>query len=85
MVLNFRGKLQCKMGGKREGPIESEPMFRNLNPLQKQTRQVLKIPTWTEALDLTIREMEMIPERDVPPATLPEFPPVRQMTLGMNN
>ena len=27
IVLNFRGKLQCRMGEKREGPIEAYPKF----------------------------------------------------------
>ena len=27
MMLNFRGHLQCRMGGKREGPIEAYPKF----------------------------------------------------------
>ena len=27
MVFNFRGQLQCRMGGKREGPIEVYPKF----------------------------------------------------------
>ena len=33
MVFNFRGQLQCRMGGGREGPIEVYPKFWNLNPL----------------------------------------------------
>ena len=32
MVYNFRGQLQCRMGGKREGPIDTYPKFWNLNP-----------------------------------------------------
>ena len=27
MVFNFRGQLQYRMGGKREGPIETYPKF----------------------------------------------------------
>ena len=34
VVFNFRGQLQCRMGGKREGPIETYPKFWNLNPLR---------------------------------------------------
>ena len=33
IVYNFRGKLQCRMGGKRKGPIETYPKYWNLNPL----------------------------------------------------
>ena len=33
VVLNFRGQLHCRMGGKREGPIEAYPKFWNLIPV----------------------------------------------------
>ena len=33
MVFNFWGQLQCRMGGKREGPFEIYPKFWILNPL----------------------------------------------------
>ena len=46
IVLNFRGQLQCRMGVKREGPFEAYPNFWNLNPLEKNTGEVLRIPTW---------------------------------------
>ena len=39
IVLNFRGQLQCRMGGKREGPIVAYPKFWNLNPVAKNTRE----------------------------------------------
>ena len=38
MIYSFRGQLQCRMGGKREGPIETLPKFWNLNPLTAWTR-----------------------------------------------
>ena len=44
IVLIFRGKLQCRMGGGRGGPIDSYPKIWNLNPLAKKTREVLRIP-----------------------------------------
>ena len=44
IVLNFRGQLQCRMGGKREGPIEVYPEFWNLNPTAKDMRKDLRIP-----------------------------------------
>ena len=44
MVYNFRGQLQCRMGGKREGPIETYPKFWNLNPLTPGGQEVLRIP-----------------------------------------
>ena len=44
MVYNFRGQLQCRMGGKREGPIETYSKFWNLNPLTASEQEVLRIP-----------------------------------------
>ena len=44
MVYNFRGQLQCMMGGKREGPIETYPKFWNLNPLTASGQEILRIP-----------------------------------------
>ena len=84
-MLNFRGELQRRMGGKREGPIEVYPKFWNLNPIAKDTREVLRIPTWTKSFEFTKRELETILERDVLPAAIPEFPTVRRMTLGNNS
>ena len=46
IVINFRGQLQCRMRGKREGPIEAYPKFWHLNPVAKNTREVLRIPAW---------------------------------------
>ena len=48
IVLNFRGQLQCRMGGGVElvGPIKAYPKFWNLNPLAKNGREVLRIPAW---------------------------------------
>ena len=79
MVLTYRGELQCRMGGKREDPIEASALqFWKLNSLEKQAREVLKIPTWTEAFDLIRKELVCFFERDKLLATLPEFPTVRQ-------
>ena len=44
IVYNFRGQMQCRMGGKREGPIETYPKFWNLNPLTADGREILRIP-----------------------------------------
>ena len=44
VVCNFRGQLQCRMGGKREGPIEAYPKIWNLNPVARDKREVLRIP-----------------------------------------
>ena len=85
IVLNFSSQLQCRMSGKRENPIEVYPKFWNLNPLEKQAGEILEIPTWMDAFDLIRKELEVTLERNVLPATLPEFPTVRRMTLGMNN
>ena len=44
VVFNFRGQLQCRMGGKREGPNETYPKFWNLNPLTADGQENLRIP-----------------------------------------
>ena len=77
IVLNFRGQ--------REGPLEAYPKFWKLNPLAKNTREILRIPQWKKSFDFVKREPERTPERDVLPATISEFPMVRRMTLGMNS
>ena len=73
------------MGGKREGPIEAYPKFWNLNPLTADGREILRIPAWKESFALAKRELEAIMEKEILPATMPEFPIVRRMTLGMNS
>ena len=83
-VLNFRGQLQCRIGEKREGPIEVLPRFWNLNPIAKETREVLSIPAWTKSFAFTKRELETILKGDVLPAGIPDFTTVRRMTVGMN-
>ena len=82
---NFRGQLQCRMGGKREGPIETYPKFWNLNPLTASGQEILRVPAWTKSFELVKRELEAILEKEVLPASIPEFPTVRRMTLGMNS
>ena len=72
-------------GGKREGPIEVFPKFWNLNPIAKDTREILRIPAWTKCFEFTKREPETILELDKLPAAITEFPTVRRMTLGMNS
>ena len=85
VVCNFRGQLQCRMGGKREGPIEAYPKFLNLNPVARDKRKVLRIPAWTRSFEFTKKELETILERDVLRAAIPEFPTVRRRTLGINS
>ena len=85
IVYNFRGQLQCRMGGKREGPIETYPKFWNLNPLAADGREILRIPAWKDSFALVKRELEAIMEKKILPATMPEFPIVRRMTLGTNS
>ena len=85
VVYSFRGQLQCRMGGKREGPIETYPKFWNLNPLTANGREILRIPAWTKSFELVKKELEAILEKEVLPANIPEFPIVRRMTLGMNS
>ena len=84
MIYSFRLQLQCMMGGKREGPIETYPKSWNLNPLTASGQEVLRIPAWKESFELVKRELEAILEKEVLPTSIPEFPTVRRMTLGMN-
>ena len=44
VTYSFRGQLQCRMGGKREGPIETYPKFWNLNPLTASGQEILEFP-----------------------------------------
>ena len=85
MVYNFRGQLQCRMGGKREGPIETYPKFSKLNPLTASGQEILRIPAWKKSYELVKKELEAILEKEILPTTIPEFPTVRRMTLGMNS
>ena len=85
MVFNFRGQLQCRMGGKLEGPIKVYPKFWNLNPLAADKQEILKISAWKGSFNLVKRDWEMLVEREVLPTTVPEFPIIRRMTLGMNS
>ena len=85
MVYNFRGQLQCRMGGKREGPIGTYPKLWNLNPLTAGGQEILRIPAWKNSFELVKRELEAIMEKEILPTTIPEFPTVRRMTLGMNS
>ena len=73
------------MGGKRESPIETYPKFWNLNPLTANGQEILRIPVWKNSFELVKRELEATLEREILPATIPWFPTVRRMTLGMNN
>ena len=75
-------KCNVEWEGKREGPIEMYPKFWNLNPLTADGREVLRIPAWKECFALVKRELEAIMEKEILPATMPEFPIVRRMTLG---
>ena len=63
IVYNFRGQMQCRMGGKREGPIETYPKFWNLNLLTADGREILRIPAWKECFALVKRELEAIMEK----------------------
>ena len=72
-------------GGKREGPIETYPKFWNLNPLTADGQEILRSPAWKKSFELVKRELEATLEKEILPATIPEFPTVRRMTLGMNS
>ena len=85
MVFNFRGQLLCRMGGKREGPIEVYPKFSNLNAVAGDRKEVLRITAWKGSFEFVKKDLETILERDLLPVAVPEFPAVRRMTLGMNS
>ena len=86
VVFNFWGQLQCRMGGgKREGPIETYPKFWSLNPLTANGQEILRIPAWKKSFQLVKKELEATLEKEILPATIPEVPTVRRMTLGMNS
>ena len=84
-VLNFRGQLQCRMWGKREGLMKAFPKFWNLNPVARNSREVTRIPAWMKGFEFMKKQLETILEREVLAAVIPEFLTVRRMTLGMNS
>ena len=45
----------------------------------------MRIPAWTRSFELPKKELETILERDFLHTSVPEFPTVRRMTLGMNS
>ena len=45
----------------------------------------MRIPAWKKSFELVKRELEAILETEILPTTIPEFPTVRRMTLGMNS
>ena len=71
VVFNFRGQLQCRMGGgERDGPNETYPKFCNLNPLTADRREILRIPAWKGSFELVKRELEMTLEKEILPTVL---------------
>ena len=72
-------------GGEREDPIEAYPKFWNLNHLAANKEEILRIPAWKGSFEPVKKELEMILEQKILPTTVPEFPMVRRMTLGMNS
>ena len=65
--------------------IKAYPKFCNLNPLAADKQEILRIPAWMGSFELVKKELEMIIELEVLPTTVPEFPMVRRMALGMNS
>ena len=45
----------------------------------------MRIPAWKKSFELVKKELEATLEKEILPATFPEFPTVRRMTLGMNS
>ena len=56
-----------------------------MNPLTASEQEILRIPAWKKSFELVKRELEAILEKEILPATIPEFQTVRRITLGMNN
>ena len=79
------GTIAVQNGGNREGPIEVYSKFWNLNPLAADKQEILRIPAWKGIFDLVKKDLELILEREALPTTVPEFPMIRRMTLGMNS
>ena len=83
VIYSFRGQLQCRMGGKREGPIETYSQFWNLNPLTANGQEILRIPAWKKSFELVKRELEAILEKEVLPVSIPEFPTVSEGHIAL--
>ena len=62
VVWNFRGQLQCRMGGKREGPIETYPRFWNLNPALGGAREPDQHSRWEGTQLVQTRRLESADE-----------------------
>ena len=45
----------------------------------------MRVSAWKKSFELVKRELEAILEKEVLPTSIPEFPTVRRMTLGMNS
>ena len=45
----------------------------------------MRVPAWKKSFELLKRELEAILEKEVLSVSIPEFPTVRRMTLGMNS
>ena len=76
MVLKSQGQLQCGMGGN---------LGMGGNTVTGDKGEVLRISAWKGSFELVKKELEMILEREALPTTVPEFPLVRRMILGMNS
>ena len=85
VVFNFRGNCSAGWGENVKGPIETYPKFWNLNPLTANGQEILRIPAWKKSFELVKKELEATLEKEILPATIPEFSTVRRMTLGMNS
>ena len=74
IVLIFRGQLQCRMVGKREGTIKAYHKFWILNRLGKQPREILRIPTWMkDNMDFGATPAEEIAPGNYSPGTTREL------------
>ena len=81
VVFNFWGQLQCRMKGKREGPIETYPKFWNLNSLTANGQEILRIPAWKKSFELVKKGAGGATGE----GSLTRDHSLRRMTLGMNS
>ena len=65
--------------------FERDQAWRYLNMIRAEYQQEQRVRENEANCELVKRELEMILEREFLPITVPEFPMVRRITLGMNS
>ena len=83
--IQFPRTTAVQDGRQARRPHRNLSQVLDLNPLTANGQEILRIPAWKKSFELVKRELEAILEKEVLPASFPEFPTVRRMTLGMNS